>query len=120
VNKTIIKQKPAMSNQDIFIKANKALAEGNYDEFITYCAEDIKWENVGKSTFIGKAKLLSYISSAYNGLTFTTERSINEKDFVVELGQIIFKKNGQSKKSSYCDVWNFKDGMISQVTSFLI
>lgn len=109
-----------MSNQDIFIRANKALAEGNYDEFITYCTEDIKWENVGESTFHGKAELFRYISSAYEGITFTTEDHIKENDLVVELGQIVFEKNGESKKSSYCDVWNFKDGMISQVTSFVI
>lgn len=35
-----------MDNRNIFIKANKALAEGNYKEFITYCRDDIKWENV--------------------------------------------------------------------------
>lgn len=109
-----------MSNQDIFIKANNALAEGNYDEFITYCTEDIKWQNVGGSTFHGKVELLKYISSNYNGLVFTTENYIKEKDFVVELGQILFEKNGESKHSSFCDVWNFKDGFIRQVTSFVI
>ncbi|GAA4312798.1 hypothetical protein GCM10023149_08300 [Mucilaginibacter gynuensis] len=109
-----------MSNQHVFLKANKALAEGNYEEFITYCTEDIKWENVGKSTFNGKAQLLRYISSAYDGITFTTENSIKEDDMVVELGQLVIEKNGESKKSSYCDVWKFKDGMISQVTSFVI
>lgn len=62
-----------MSNQDIFLEANKALAEGNYDDFVTYCTEDIKWESVGNNTFNGKFELLNYISSAYDGLTFTTE-----------------------------------------------
>ncbi|MCF0074878.1 nuclear transport factor 2 family protein [Dyadobacter sp. CY261] len=109
-----------MNNQDIFIKANKALAEGKYVEFITYCTEDIKWENVGEKTFNGKAELYKYISSAYEGITFTTENHIKEDDFVVELGQIVVEKNGESKRSSYCDVWNFKAGMISQVTSFVI
>lgn len=109
-----------MSNRNIFIRANKALAEGNYDEFITYCSEDIKWENVGKSSFLGKDELLRYIRSAYDGLGFTTENYIKEKDFVVEFGQIVFEKNGESLKSSYCDVWKFKDSLISQVTSFVI
>jgi|SRR5690606_17224595 len=109
-----------MDNQDIFITANKALAEGSYDEFITYCTEDIKWENIGNSTIHGKIELLKYISSAYDGVVFTTEKYIKEKDVVVELGQIVFEKNGESKKSSYCDIWNFKDGLIHQVTSFVI
>jgi ketosteroid isomerase-like protein len=118
--KTVIKQRSDMSNQEIFLKANKALAEGNYDEFITHCTEDIKWKKVGKSTFKGKGELLGYISSAYDGLTFTTENYIKENDFIVEFGQIVFEKNGESKKSSYCDIWRFKDGSISQVTSFVI
>ena len=59
-------------------------------------------------------------SSAYDGITFTTENSIKEDDMVVELRQLVIEKNGESKKSSYCDAWKFKDGMISQVTSFVI
>lgn len=109
-----------MSNQNILIKANKALAEGNYDEFTTYCTEDIKWENVGDITFHGKVEILKYISSTYDGLVFTTKNYIKEKDFIVELGHIVFEKNGESKKSSFCDVWNFKHGLIHQVTSFVI
>lgn len=109
-----------MDNQQIFLKANKALAEGNYEAFITYCTEDIRWENVGANTFSGKAELLEYISSAYDGLTFTTEKSIKENDMVVELGQIVFGNNGESKKRSYCDVWEFRNGLISQVRSFVI
>lgn len=109
-----------MNNQDIFIIANKALAKGSYDEFITYCTEDIKWENVGNSIIHGKIELLKYIGSTYDGLVFTTEKYIKDKDVVVELGQIVFEKNGESKKSSYCDIWNFKDGLIHQVTSFVI
>lgn len=109
-----------MNNLDIFKKANKALEEGKYEEFITYCNEDIIWENVGENTFQGKVDLLEYIKSAYEGVVFTTDNYITEKDFVVELGQIVFKKDGTPKKSSFCDVWKFKDGLIQQVTSFVI
>lgn len=109
-----------MDNQQIFLKANNALAEGNYEEFISYCTDDIKWENVGANTLTGKAELLRYISSAYDGLTFTTENSVKENDLIVELGQIVFRSNGESKQRSYCDVWQFKNGLISQVRSFVI
>lgn len=108
-------------NQEIFIKANKALAERNYEEFITYCAEDIRWENVGNNIiFNGKGEVLRYISSVYDGITFTTENQIVENYFIVELGKIVFEIDGDLKKSSYCDVWNFRNGLISQVTSFVI
>ncbi len=109
-----------MNNKEVFLMANSALAEGNYDEFITYCADDIKWENVGKSTFNGKAELLGYISSAYDGITFITEGSIEENDTIVELGQLVIAQDGQSREASYCDVWRFENGKISQLTSFVI
>lgn len=109
-----------MNNLDIFKKANKVLGEGNYEEFITYCSEDIQWENVGEHTFHGKAELIEYVKSTYDGVVFTTDKYITEKDVVVELGQIVFEKNGVPKMSSFCDVWKFKDGLIHQVTSFVI
>lgn len=109
-----------MKNLDIFLEANQALANGNYDKFISYCTEDIKWESVGEETFYGKQELFRYVSSTYQGLMFTTEKTIEAKNELVELGQITFKFNGVSKKSSYCDIWNFKDGLVSRVTSFVI
>jgi uncharacterized protein len=109
-----------MSNQDVFLEANKALAEGDYDAFISYCTDDVKWERVGEKTSRGKIELLEYISSAYDGLIFTTDNYIQEKDFIVELGQIIFQRMGESKRSSYCDIWNFRNGMIGHVRSFVI
>ena len=77
-----------MNTHAIFLKANNALAEGNDDAFITYCGEDIRWENVGKSTFNGKAELLNYICSAYDGISFTTENFIKENELIVEPGQL--------------------------------
>lgn len=109
-----------MSNQELFTKANNALAEGNYEEFIDYCAENIIWKNIGGDTYNGKSELLNYISSAYTTVTFTTENVIQDNDFIVELGQIVSEVNGNSKKRSYCDVWNFKNERISQVSSFVI
>ena len=109
-----------MSNKELFTNANKALAEGNYEEFIDYCAENIIWKNIGGNTYNGKLELISYIRSVYPTATFTTENVIQENDFVVELGKLVSEINGNSKTHSYCDVWSFKSERISQVTSFVI
>lgn len=109
-----------MNNEEIFIKANKALAEGNYEEFIEYCAKDIKWINVGGSIFNGKTEILQYISSSYDGISFTTEDHIKERDTVIEFGKITFENIENRKQRSYCDIWKFKNGLINQVKSFVI
>lgn len=109
-----------MNNQIIFSEANRALAAGQYDQFLAYCAEHIKWERVGERTITGKADLAGYLKSAYDGLVFTTESYIKEHDVIVELGPIMLEKAGTVKRSSYCDVWKFEDGQILQMTSFVI
>ncbi|KFF00601.1 hypothetical protein IX39_08170 [Chryseobacterium formosense] len=109
-----------MNNEEIFIKANKALSEGNYGEFIEYCTDDIKWINVGGSIFNGKTEILKYISSSYDDISFTTEDHIAEKDTVIEFGQIVFENIDNKKENSYCDIWKFKNGLIIQVRSFVI
>lgn len=93
-----------MNNQDIFINANKSLAEGKFDEFLTYCSEEIQWNIIGEKSYFGKDELLKYISSAYDGVMFTTQNYIKENEFVVEFGQITFKVNEIHKTSSYCDI----------------
>jgi hypothetical protein len=70
-----------MNNEEIFIKAKKALAEGNYEEFIEHCAEDINWINVGGSIFNGKTEILKYISSSYNDIKFYNRRSYRRKRY---------------------------------------
>lgn len=87
-----------MNNQNILIQANEALMQGNYHKFITYCSEDIRWECVGERTFNGKAELLNYLSSAYKGIIFTAENYIKQKDFVVELGQIVLEKTVNQRR----------------------
>lgn len=57
-----------------------------------------KMENVGKSKFHGKVQLLRCLRSAYDGLVFTTENYIKEKDFIVEFVQIVFKKKASQKR----------------------
>ena len=109
-----------MSNQELFKKANTALAEGNYFEFIACCADNIVWKNIGSHTYNGKSELLNYIRSTYTKVSFTPENIIHENDFIVELGKLVSEVNGNSKKGSYCDIWNFKDGKINQFTSFVI
>lgn len=48
-----------MNNEEIFIKANKALAEGNYEEFIEYCAEDINGLMLAEVYLMEKQKSLN-------------------------------------------------------------
>lgn len=37
-----------MTNTEVFLLANSVLAEGHYDEFITFCTEDINGRTLEK------------------------------------------------------------------------
>lgn len=110
-----------MSNREILIKANKAFSEGNYEEFLTYCTNDTKWEYVGDRTIMGKDKLREYLATAYEESTFTAERYIEEGTYLTVLGKIKLKQTGgELVNYSYCDVWTFRDGKLAELKAFVI
>lgn len=110
-----------MSNRDILIKANEAFSEGNYEEFLTYCTDDTKWDYVGDQTIIGKEKLREYLATTYEESTFTIERYIEEGAYLTALGSIKLRnKDGQLVNYSVCDVWTFREGKLAELKAFVI
>lgn len=52
---------------------------------------------------------------------FNVENLIAEGDFVTALGTIRLKdENGKTAGYSYCDVWRFRDGKMTELRAFVI
>jgi ketosteroid isomerase-like protein len=115
------KKANCMRNQEMLKKANDAFGRGEYEEFLSYCTDDTKWTYVGDRTIIGKEKLRQYLTTAYDGSTFTSEEYIEDGNYLTVLGKIKLKnKDGKLVSYSYCDVWTFHDGKIAQLKAFVI
>lgn len=109
-------------NKLILEETNAAIAEGNYEGFLSFCTEDTEWIFVGDKTLKGKESVRRWMATEYletpdNKVT----NLISEGDFVTALGDLTVKdKNGQPIHYSYCDVWRFRDGKMVELKAFVI
>jgi uncharacterized protein len=109
-------------NKAILEEGNAAIAEGNNEGLLSFCADDTEWTFVGDKTLKGKEAVRQYMAATYiEPPKFTVTNLIAEGDFVTALGDIILKdEDGKAVHHSYCDVWHFRSGKIVELRAFVI
>src|SRR5687768_8607363 len=102
--------------------ANAAITQGNYEGFLSFCADDIEWAFVGDKTLNGKEAVRQWMATTYvEPPKFMVSNLIAEDDFVTALGDITMKdEDGKETHYSYCDVWRFRGGKIIELRAFVI
>ena len=110
------------TNKAILAKGNAAIAGGDNEGFLSFCADDTEWTFVGDKTLQGKAAVRQWMATTYKEPPrFTVDRLIAEGDFVTALGDITMKdEDGKAAHYSYCDVWRFRGGKIVGLKAFVI
>jgi ketosteroid isomerase-like protein len=111
-----------MNNKQILETANAAITKGDYEVFLSFCADDTVWTFVGEQTLRGKEAVRQYMAATYlEPPKFRVENLIAEGDFVTALGKIDLKDiAGNVTNYSYCDVWRFRDGKMTELTAFVV
>lgn len=109
-------------NKAILEEGNAAIAEGNNEGLLSFCAEDTEWTFVGDKTLKGKEAVRQYMAATYiEPPKFTVTNLIAEGDFVTALGDITLKdEDGKAVHHSYCDVWRFRSDKIVELRAFVI
>ncbi|MFC4209842.1 nuclear transport factor 2 family protein [Pedobacter lithocola] len=112
----------AKKNKETLIKGNAAIAAGEYETFLGFCAETTRWEFVGEKTLTGKQAVRDYMQEFYiEPPKFTLIDIIAENDFVTAIGSIQIKsESGDWAEYSYCDVWRFENGQMVDLRAFVI
>jgi uncharacterized protein len=110
------------NNKAILEKANAAIAAGDNEGFLSFCAEDTVWNFVGDRILQGKQAVREWMETAYTEPPkFIVENLIAEGDFVAALGKISVKgEDGAESLHLYCDVWRFRNGKMSELKAFVI
>jgi ketosteroid isomerase-like protein len=109
-------------NKAILLEANAAIAEGNNEGFLLFCADDTQWTFVGDKTLKGKEAVRQWMATTYvEPPKFMVANLIAEGDFVAALGDITMKdEDGKTAHYSYCDVWRFRGSKIVELRAFVI
>ena len=109
-------------NKAILEEANAAIAQGNYEGFLSFCTDDTEWTFVGDRTLKGKAAVRQWMAMTYiEPPKFRIANLIAEGDIVTALGDITLKdEDGKAADYSYCDIWRFHGGKIVELRAFVI
>lgn len=105
------------------------LAKGNAEAFLSAMTDDVRFTLIGSTKFSGVfkgkqelvAKLLAPLSAALEGgLTLTPDNLIADGDYVaMQARGKSTAKNGKPYNNTYCQVFKFSGGKISEVTEYL-
>ena len=109
-------------NKAILEEANVAIAQGNYEGFLSFCTDDTEWTFVGDKTLKGKEAVRQWMAMTYiEPPKFRVANLIAEGDFVTALGDITMKdEDAKAADYSYCDIWRFHGGKIVELRAFVI
>jgi uncharacterized protein len=110
------------NNKAILEAANAAIAEGNYEGFLSFCDDDTQWTFVGDKTLNGKESVRQWMATEYVEPPLNIVANlIAEGDFVTAVGDLTIKdEDRKAADYSYCDVWRFRGGKIVELRAFVI
>lgn len=110
------------NNKAILEAANAAIAQGDYEKFLSFCADDTEWTFVGDKTLKGKAAVRQWMATEYVEPPLNVVANlIAEGDFVTALGDLTVKdEDGNAAHYSYCDIWRFRGGKMVELRAFVI
>lgn len=109
-------------NKAILKAANAAIAEGNYEGFLSFCADDTTWTLVGDKTLQGKEAVRRWMAATYvEPPKFMVANLVAEGDFVTAVGNITMNDEaGMAAHYAYCDVWRFRGDKMVELRAFVI
>jgi ketosteroid isomerase-like protein len=110
------------NNKAILEAANAAIAEGNYEGFLSFCTDDTQWTFVGDKTLNGKEAVRQWMVTEYVEPPLNIVANlIAEGDFVTAVGDLTIKdEDGKAAHYSYCDVWRFRGGKMVELRGLQI
>ncbi len=109
-------------NKEILKRGNAAIAAGNNEGFLSFCADNTQWTFIGDQTLQGKEAVRQWMANTYvEPPKVTVANLIAEGEFLTAIGDVTMKnKDGKDAQYSYCDVWRFIDGKIAELRAFVI
>jgi len=96
---------------------------GDHQKILACLSDDVIWEMPGVYAHSGKAAFDKEIENeGFTGRpSIKITRMVEEKDIVVAEGSVSGKRiTGEAFNAVFCDVFHFKKGKISKLTSYLM
>ena len=119
----------SISNKKIVENFVNEFTNGNYNSYIKYLAEDVKWNIVGmppingRQNFLEALEVMEIWQPSLNGINLSADcesHIIAEGDFVVIEDQEFSLNNNKRYKPAHCDIYRINKGKIKEVTTYMV
>ena len=111
------------TNKKIVETFNAAFAENKPEVFLDACADNAAWQMVGDKSYKGKEAIKEFMNSMKDmePPKFTVDNTFGDSNFVTSYGDMTMKdKNGKDNPYSFCDIYQFRDGKIVDLRTFVV
>lgn len=111
------------TNKEIVESLNAAFAENKPEVFLDACADDVTWQMAGDKTYRGKSAVKEFMDSMKDmePPKFTVDNTFGDGDFVTSYGDMTMKdENGKDTPYSFCDIYQFRNGEVIDLRSFVV
>ena len=104
----------------------EALCSHRFTEVFPYMADEIKWNMIGREELIGREAVIAHCNKGMKFLatvtsTITKLKTYRADPFVIVEGAAQFQdKENQTSSVASCDVFQFSDGQLIEITSYII
>jgi ketosteroid isomerase-like protein len=112
----------AEKNREIVQKVNEAFSNNDMEAFISYCAEDVKWQ-MNTTAITGKSSIREEMAKN----PFDLPPVITVKDIIADesgaacTGIVKMQSTkGEVSDAMYCDVYKIENGKINELSSYII
>ena len=104
----------------------EAFCSHRFAETFPYMADEIKWNVIGREELIGREAVITQCDKAVKFLETVSTTSLKLKIYHAETRVIVegaaqFQdKENQTSSVASCDVFQFSDGQLTKITSYVI
>lgn len=113
------------TNKEIVQHINDAFKKDDFDGFLSYCLEDVRWTMIGKCSIEGKEAVRNFLQAAPDTdpvpPEIVMEQTIAEGSQVASTGTMSMKnKNGETGHYGFCDVYLFEGNQVKEMTTYIV
>ncbi len=116
----------SQEHKDIVKKVDEAFTNNSMEDFFALCADDVEWTMAGEGSHKGLDNIREWMRSVHEGHEapapkIMATKMIADGESVASYGKMSMKdRDGNDSQFDYCDIYNFRDGKIAKLRSFVV
>lgn len=114
----------SQENIELVRRIDEAFANEKMEDFYALCDENIVWKMAGNDPIKGLSAIRQWMSKSadtkdHESPSINNNKMIADENSVAAYGEMTMKINGVLETYDYCDLYQFSNGKVTQLVSFV-